>query len=78
MEEFVRRDIVYENRFTGDPPLEDPGLAMMFFFAVGTGGEDVFNDGVTYGPMLSGGKTRSKQMAPLTAGYANFTVYALK
>lgn len=35
------------------------------------------DDGVTYGPLLSGGKIGFRQMAPLVGEYANFNVYEL-
>ncbi|MNI98610.1 hypothetical protein D3C73_1574870 [compost metagenome] len=34
------------------------------------------DDGVTWGPLLGGGKLGFRQMAPLIAEYANLKVYA--
>lgn len=37
-----------------------------------------FNDGLTHGPLLNGGKLGFRQMAPLVAEYANLTVREVK
>lgn len=36
-----------------------------------------FDDGITYGPLLGGGKVGFRQLAPLKAKYKNLRVYAL-